>query len=65
MIPGLVIFLAAVLSLIAKAHLTLPAAVIAVAAVTVACLLLAALAAMALGWLLESAPHYRPEWSTS
>jgi hypothetical protein len=65
MIPGLVIFLAAVLSLIAKAHLTLPAAVVAVAAVTVACLLLAALAAMALGRLLESAPHYRPEWSTS
>ena len=57
---------ALVLTILAKAHMSFPASLIAVAALVVACLALAAVIAMGLGRLIESAQHNpRPDWSTA
>ena len=57
---------AAVLTVLAKAHMSFPSALLVVAALVVACLALAWLIATGLGRLIESEPRYRtPEWSTT
>lgn len=55
---------AVVLTVLAKMHMTFPAALTAVAAVVAACFALAWLIATGIGRLAESGPYYRTAYAT-